>query len=154
MPESTEPRPRRRFSLGPLVPIAFIGGFVTLFVWNCNVTGHVTDAARAYLADLRHGRVHEAYEMLSTQRRHELTEAQFESALGTPVLRTATEFAWDSSETGDGGRACVIGGVETPQGTIHIRLFVLDEDDAYRIHWVQLYRGGHPNQGPWGCVGQ
>ncbi len=144
---STETQKKKR-SAWPLylVLVAFAG----LIGFAVYASGRARRAARSYVTAVRSGDLDGAYAMLSEARRAAVDREAFESALGTPRLGSSRRAVWNRANISSNGEGCAEGLLVSEDETRRLRVFLLNEDGALRIHDVQVYTGLAP-KGPWRC---
>lgn len=148
------PSPRRalRFFLQLVAGVAVIAIGVTIIFF---LTGSERAAVNKYVTLLREQKTAEAFDMLVSARKEELTLETYPQKLHT--ARLAKSFALDIASSGRSsrGKGCVTASLDDLGQKGLVYFYLLDEDGQKRVHSVltseDLPSGGIGAVEPWHC---
>ena len=119
------------------------------------VTGGERAAVKSYVTLLRDHKSSEAYAMLASARKAELSPDAFPQKLHTALLASSTDVDITSSSRTAGGKGCVTASLEAPGGKRTVHFYVLEENGTKTIHSVltseDFGAGGLASVEPWHC---
>jgi len=121
---------------GALCVLAVPAGFA---LWS---GAGLSGLSQDYLTDIREGRLHEAYAMLTTARRQQESFEAWEQGLD-PALRSHTNTSFNKTATmsdADRSWGCVQGGILLPEGSRIVYLVLVEEADGWRVDRVSFTR--------------
>lgn len=135
---------------GNVVVGLFFVGIAVLVYRGCGGLADVRQVAEDYVEHVRTGRTGEAHALLAAPLRSKLPAAAVLEAIHGPELRRAESVSWNGKAETKAGRGCVQGALDLDGEHHHLDVFLVEEDDAWRIHTVQVYATAVPEQ-PWSC---
>ena len=119
------------------------------------VTGGDRSAVKAYVQLVREKKNSEAYAMLASVRKGELSPDAFPHVLHTALIARSTDTDIASSSTSGPGKSCVTVTVEEPGKKTPVHFYVVEENGAKVIHSVLTADDGGPSGlaavEPWHC---
>lgn len=119
------------------------------------VTGGERAAVKQYVTLVREKKNSEAYAMLASSRKGELSPDAFPQELHTALLARSTDIDITSSSRSSPGKGCVTASIEDPSGKHTVHFYVVEENGTKAIHSVftseELGATGSASIEPWHC---
>lgn len=113
-----------------------LGGLALLIYHSCTSQSDIRADGHAYFRALREGRVDDAYRLVATQTRQQVSREAFETKMYTPKLRQATDASFYNVNVSSAGHGCLQGGITLGDQRESFYVYMRQEGDAWRVHSI------------------
>jgi hypothetical protein len=113
-----------------------VGGLALLVYHSCTSQKDIRDDGHAYFQALREGRLDDAYRLLATETRQQVSREAFETKLYTPKLRQASDASFYDVNVSSSGHGCLQGGITIGDQGESFYVYMRQEGPSWRVHSI------------------